>query len=30
MFNLLYPVFNVGFNGKGCMCERENVKTQAN
>ena len=30
MFNLLYPVFNVRFNCKGCVRERENVKTQAN
>ena len=29
LFNLLYPVFVVGFNCKGCVIERENVKTQA-
>ena len=29
LFNLLYPVFIVGFNFKGCVIERENVKTQA-
>ena len=29
LFNLLYPVFIVGFNCKDCMIERENVKTQA-
>ena len=29
LFNLLYPVFIVGFNCKGCVIERENVKTQA-
>ena len=30
-FNLLYPVFIVGFNGKGWVIEREkgSVKTQA-
>ena len=28
MFNLLYPVFHVGFICKGCVCERESVKTQ--
>ena len=28
-FNLLYPVFIVGFNCKGCVIEREYVKTQA-
>ena len=27
-FNMLYPVFIVGFNCKGCVIERENVKTQ--
>ena len=27
-FNLLYPVFTVGFNCKGCVIERECVKTQ--
>ena len=29
LFNLLYPVFIVGFNCKGCVIERESVKTQA-
>ena len=29
IFNLLYPVFIVGFNCKGCVLERESVKTQA-
>ena len=29
LFNLLYPVFIVGFNYKGCVIERESVKTQA-
>ena len=29
LFNLLYPIFIVGFNCKGCMIERESVKTQA-
>ena len=29
IFNLLYPVFIVGFNCKGCVIERECVKTQA-
>ena len=29
LFNLLYPLFIVGFNCKGCVIERENVKTQA-
>ena len=29
LFNLLYPVFIVGFNCKGCVRERESVKTQA-
>ena len=29
IFNLLYPVFIVGFDYKGCVLERENVKTQA-
>ena len=28
-FNLLYPVFIVGFYYKGCVIERESVKTQA-
>ena len=27
-FNMLYPVFIVGFNCKGYVIERENVKTQ--
>ena len=25
LFNLLYPVFIVGFNCKGCVIERERV-----
>ena len=29
LFNLLYPVFIVGFHCKGCVLERECVKTQA-
>ena len=29
IFNLLYPVFIVGFVYKGCVIERECVKTQA-
>ena len=29
LFNLLYLVFIVGFNCKGCVIERESVKTQA-
>ena len=29
LFNLLYLVFIVGFNYKGCVIERECVKTQA-
>ena len=29
LFNLLYPVFVVGFVCKGCVLERESVKTQA-
>ena len=29
LFNLLYLVFIVGFNYKGCMIEKEYVKTQA-
>ena len=29
LFNLLYPVFIVGFDFKGCVIERECVKTQA-
>ena len=29
LFNLLYPVFIVGFNCKGCVIERGYVKTQA-
>ena len=28
-FNLFYPVFIVGFNCKGCVIERESVKSQA-
>ena len=29
LFNLLYPVFIVGFYCKGCVIERDYVKTQA-
>ena len=29
LFNLLYPVFIMGFDCKGCVLERESVKTQA-
>ena len=29
LFNLLYPVFIVGFDYKGCVLERESMKTQA-
>ena len=29
LFNLLYPVFVVRFDCKGCMLKRESVKTQA-
>ena len=29
IFNLLYPVFIVRFDCKGCVLERECVKTQA-
>ena len=29
LFNLLYPVFIVEFDCKGCVIERECVKTQA-
>ena len=29
IFNLLYPVFVVGFNYKGCVLKRDSVKTQA-
>ena len=29
LFNLLYLVFIVGFNCKGCVIEKEYVKTQA-
>ena len=29
LFNRLYPVFIVRFNCKGCVIERECVKTQA-
>ena len=29
LFNLLYPVFIVGFDYKGCVLERECVKTHA-
>ena len=27
LFNLLYPVFIVGFQCKGCLLERESMKT---
>ena len=30
LFNLMYPVFIVGFDYKGYVLERESVKTQAN
>ena len=29
IFNLVYPVFIMGFDYKGCVLERESVKTQA-
>ena len=29
IFNLLYLVFIVGFDCKGCVLERESMKTQA-
>ena len=29
LFNLVYPVFIVGCDCKGCVLERESVKTQA-
>ena len=29
LFNLLFPVFIVGFDYKGCVLERECVKTHA-
>ena len=29
VFNLLYPIFIVGFYFKGCVIKREYVKTQA-
>ena len=29
LFNILYRVFIVGFDCKGCVIERECVKTQA-
>ena len=29
LFNLMYPVFVVGFDCKGCVMEKECVKTQA-
>ena len=29
LFNLLYPIFIVGFDCKDCVIERESVKTQA-
>ena len=29
LFNLLYPIFIVGFYFKGCVIKREYVKTQA-
>ena len=28
-FNLLYPIFIVGFNCKSCIIKREYMKTQA-
>ena len=28
LFNLLYPVFIMGFHYKGCVLERESMKTQ--
>ena len=28
LFNVLYPVFHVGFICKGCVREKESVKTQ--
>ena len=28
IFNLLYPIFILGFDCKGCVVERESVKTQ--
>ena len=29
IFNLMYPIFIVGCDCKGCVLERESVKTQA-
>ena len=29
IFNLLYPVFSVGLDCKGCVLERKSIKTQA-
>ena len=29
LFNLLYPIFIMGFDCKGCVIERESVRTQA-
>ena len=29
IFNLLYPIFIMGFDCKGCVLEKESVKTQA-
>ena len=29
LFNLMYPVFDVGIYCKGCVIVRESVKTQA-
>ena len=29
LFNLLYPVFILGFHCKGCVLERESMNTQA-
>ena len=29
IFNLVHPIFIVGFDCKGCVLERESVKTQA-
>ena len=29
IFNLLYPIFIMGFDCKGCVLKRESVNTQA-
>ena len=29
LFNLMYPIFIVGFDCKNCVLEKESVKTQA-